>query len=54
MWTTHGYSQLINKTNQFNMNGVRRESDEIISVISNGGKLLSQSLWTIQVHTERL
>ena len=37
-------SQLINKTNQFNMNGVRREINEIISIIGNGGQLLSAEL----------
>ena len=37
-------SQLINKTNQFNMNGIRREINEVISLINNGGKLLSAEL----------
>ena len=37
-------SQLINKTNQFNMNGIRREMNEVISLINNGGKLLSAEL----------
>tara|TARA_X000000950_G_scaffold289243_2_gene411186 strand:- start:8493 stop:10160 length:1668 start_codon:yes stop_codon:yes gene_type:complete len=36
--------QLINKTNQFNMNGIRRKEDEIIDVIKNGGYLLSAEL----------
>ena len=37
-------SQLINKTNQFNMNGVRRKEDEIMAIIRNGGQLLSAEL----------
>ena len=37
-------SQLINKTNQFNMNGIRRNNDEIITTIKDGGQLLSAEL----------
>lgn len=36
--------QLINKTNQFNLNGVRRDTNEVLEVIKTGGKLFSASL----------
>jgi len=36
--------QLINKTNQFNMNGIRKDSEEIKQIISDGGKLLTGEL----------
>ncbi len=36
--------QLINKTNQFNMNGIRKDSEEIEQIISDGGKLLTGDL----------
>ena len=29
--------QLINKTNQFNINGIRRDQKEILNIIKNGG-----------------
>ena len=36
--------QLINKTNQFNSNGVRRSVDEFNAVLRDGGKLFTASL----------
>ena len=36
--------QLINKTNQFNSNGVRRSVDEFNAVLRGGGKLFTASL----------
>ena len=36
--------QLINKTNQFNSNGVRRSDDEFNTVLRDGGKLFTASL----------
>ena len=36
--------QLINKTNQFNLNGSRVTDDEVAGVLRNGGRLLSASL----------
>ncbi len=36
--------QLINKTNQFNLNGVRVEDDEVQAVLDAGGRLYSASL----------
>lgn len=36
--------QLINKTNQFNLNGIRRDEKEVLEIIKNGGNLYSASL----------
>ena len=36
--------QLINKTNQFNMNGIRRDDDEVARVLAEGGRLYTASL----------
>ena len=36
--------QLINKTNQFNLNGIRRDEKEVLEIIKNGGNLFSASL----------
>jgi len=36
--------QLINKTNQFNLNGIRRDENEISEIISGGGKLYTAHL----------
>ncbi len=36
--------QLINKTNQFNLNGIRRDENEISKIISGGGKLYTAHL----------
>lgn len=36
--------QLINKTNQFNLNGLRRSSEEVRAVMENGGHLFTASL----------
>jgi FkbH-like protein len=36
--------QLINKTNQFNLNGVRVSEDEISAILKSGGKLLTARL----------
>ena len=36
--------QLINKTNQFNLNGLRRSTEEIVDIIENGGLLFTASL----------
>ena len=36
--------QLINKTNQFNLNGIRRDEKEALEIIKNGGNLYSASL----------
>jgi FkbH-like protein len=36
--------QLINKTNQFNLNGNRVTDDEVAGVLQNGGRLLSATL----------
>lgn len=36
--------QLINKTNQFNINGIRRDQKEILNIIKNGGKLITAEL----------
>ena len=36
--------QLINKTNQFNMNGHRWDSDDAVSLLASGGKLYTASL----------
>jgi FkbH-like protein len=36
--------QLINKTNQFNLNGLRKDPDEINAIMQNGGHLFTASL----------
>lgn len=36
--------QLINKTNQFNMNGVRRPDEEVAAILQAGGRLYTASL----------
>jgi FkbH-like protein len=36
--------QLINKTNQFNLNGVRRSDEEVGAILGNGGRLITASL----------
>jgi FkbH-like protein len=36
--------QLINKTNQFNLNGVRRSDEEVEEILAGGGRLLTASL----------
>lgn len=36
--------QLINKTNQFNLNGRRLENSDIVGVLNNGGRLLTATL----------
>ena len=36
--------QLINKTNQFNLNGVRRSADEFNTIMEDGGELFTASL----------
>ncbi|MBF0145886.1 MAG: HAD-IIIC family phosphatase [Magnetococcales bacterium] len=36
--------QLINKTNQFNLNGVRLEVDEVAAILQKGGRMFSASL----------
>jgi FkbH-like protein len=36
--------QLINKTNQFNLNGVRLERDEMAAILAGGGQLLTATL----------
>ncbi|MDC0225488.1 HAD-IIIC family phosphatase [Gammaproteobacteria bacterium] len=36
--------QLINKTNQFNLNGIRRSKEDCDELISNGARLISASL----------
>ena len=36
--------QLINKTNQFNLNGIRRSADEVAELLSAGGRLYTASL----------
>jgi FkbH-like protein len=39
--------QLINKTNQFNMNGVRQTNDSIRSIIISGGSIYTASLYDV-------
>ena len=39
--------QLINKTNQFNMNGVRQTYDSISSIITSGGSIYTASLYDV-------
>ena len=36
--------QLINKTNQFNSNGIRRHQDECDDLLDNGGRLITATL----------
>ena len=36
--------QLINKTNQFNVNGIRRSSEEIQAILARGGRLYAAEL----------
>ena len=36
--------QLINKTNQFNMNGIRRTDEEVRGILNKGGRLFTASL----------
>ena len=36
--------QLINKTNQFNLNGIRRDIEEVNTMLDNGGSLFTASL----------
>jgi FkbH-like protein len=36
--------QLINKTNQFNLNGIRRSAEEVDEMLAGGGKLFAASL----------
>lgn len=36
--------QLINKTNQFNLNGLRRTSEEVNNILDNGGLIFTASL----------
>lgn len=39
--------QLINKTNQFNMNGVKQTYDSVSSIIESGGSIFTASLYDI-------